>query len=79
MHTNKCKNKNFIFYKMVHDQIYHDRSCRCCAESNGCETSQPSYNHKAYCAVAKREGPPFKMGRVVKRGGTVPMNIPKCN
>ena len=24
MHTNTCKNNKFIFYKMVHDQIYHD-------------------------------------------------------
>ena len=24
MHTNACENIKFIFYKMVHDQIYDD-------------------------------------------------------
>ena len=41
-------------HKMVHNQIYDDLiSCRCCAESSGCETGRPSYNHKACGVVAK--------------------------
>jgi len=57
---------------MVHDKIYHDLiSWWCCAESNGCETGCPSYNHKACVAVAKREVPVLKWAGL--RNGLVHM------
>jgi len=45
-------------------------SCRCCAESSGCETGCPSYSYKACGAVAKRESH-FKTGTVAKQVGTI--------
>ena len=74
----KCKQNNkFIFYRMVHDQIYHDDkwllfsdficiimicSCRCCAESSSCKMGRQSYN------IGRSH---FKIGRVVKWVSTI--------
>ena len=57
MHTNTCKNNKFIFYKNI--TIW---SCWCFAESIGCKTGRPFYNHKACSAVVKQEDTVLKWG-----------------
>ena len=55
MHTNTCENNKFIFYKIVHNEIYHDLIM-----PSGCETGCQFYNYKACGAVAKWEDPVLK-------------------
>ena len=71
MHTNVCKNKKLIFYKMVHDQIYHDlitpMLCWIKWLWNGLPILQPQ-GLWCGCKIGRSH---FKMGRVVKQVGTV--------
>ena len=70
--------QKFIFYKMVHDQKYHVLiSCKCCAESSGCKTGHPSYNHKTCSAVTKQEGPILKWAGL--QNGSVQIYFPNLS
>ena len=69
MQINTCKNNKFIFYKMVHDKIYHDLIMpMLCNQVVVKQATHLTTKRVAVCCEMGRSR--FKMGSIVKWVGT---------